>query len=713
MNRCVLVSSIGPRILDDLALILNSLLVPSLRGCLASSDNGKSKHRNAAIPAEAVAAATSKPTSAQLLDEDETLRPAASSDSQLAENEVPWGRRESAQITEECEDVSPIKDADVSDLCPEEDQVVEPGILLPEGFTVDRARAAETLDATLELLNQITATSTTMMTPLQMPATYDATDNSPEAIDILEDLVLQWQQVLAETVAALMDALRMVWVTSRHFTTDERMQGLMEKIAYQLEVRVRQEVKVEEVLKGNLDESITVLQRSRELLEAWKSEYFSMRTILEESECNRRWEFDRRKLFRRTDYVASVCLKLEEVAKTIEQFKRFIQPKLRSVTRSRRAMNRLTCKLQALVSSFDAFCYDIFDERNAGELIGVVNAFRRQTEELENDCVSFLDTKFTRLRSALSAFKMLKDFTTTASRPKINAKLGEKFVDILQNFRSILWSSGLLQSLKTSVLAFKRLPELFDGVQAEIAFGNYLAFAKSITAYQKSLVKQWQVDAAAAASESLKAYILLQEANGTYAVNFSPELWVVMQEARHLNQLGVYEAPVAVLNVALHKERFYQHYVLLESLVEKLNSTLSSTLPAHKSLLSRQIAELHRAALPGVTTLNWTSLGLEDFVASCLKALTVFKAICEQVFKNVDAVEQIVKEIESSQLIRDLNWDSFAPFNIQVWLYSEADLALSHLLGTHPLMSIDVSCECGHRIIMIILRTTGLGRLKN
>ena len=185
--------------------------------------------------------------------------------------------------------------------------------------------------------------------------------------------------------------------------------------------------------------------------------------------------------------------------------------------------------------------------------------FWRRTEELEDDCLLFLDTKFTRRRSALSAFQMLKDFTTTASRPRINMKLGEKFVDILRHFSmhcppmrvlfqpkyhrwlsrvariqrenftsaagclpdaevdrmrnlfdrghekplipnhmppvsgAILWSSGLLQALKASVLAFKQMPEVFDFDQAEHVFGNYLSFAKSITAYQNSLVKQWQV----------------------------------------------------------------------------------------------------------------------------------------------------------------------------------------------------------------------------
>ena len=39
---------------------------------------------------------------------------------------------------------------------------------------------------------------------------------------------------MADTVASLLNSLRMVWVTSRQVATDERTQALMEKIAYQV-----------------------------------------------------------------------------------------------------------------------------------------------------------------------------------------------------------------------------------------------------------------------------------------------------------------------------------------------------------------------------------------------------------------------------------------------------------------------------------------------
>lgn len=91
-------------------------------------------------------------------------------------------------------------------------------------------------------------------------------------------------------------------------------------------------------------------------------------------------------------------------------------------------------KLQALIGLFDSVADKVFCENSSEDVLNVVKQFWKRTEELEDDCIMFLDTKFTRLRSALSAFQMLKDFTTTASRPRINVKLGEKFVDILKHF---------------------------------------------------------------------------------------------------------------------------------------------------------------------------------------------------------------------------------------------------------------------------------------
>lgn len=51
---------------------------------------------------------------------------------------------------------------------------------------------------------------------------------------------------------------------------------------------------MEQLLRKEVDEATTVLRHSRVLLETWKAEYFSMRSRLEESECDRRSVVHRR-----------------------------------------------------------------------------------------------------------------------------------------------------------------------------------------------------------------------------------------------------------------------------------------------------------------------------------------------------------------------------------------------------------------------------------
>lgn len=61
-----------------------------------------------------------------------------------------------------------------------------------------------------------------------------------------------------------------------------------------------------EVAKSNL-------QEAKQALEQWKTSYFEMRAEIEKSGKGERWEFDRKRLFEKTDYMASVCQELYNV----------------------------------------------------------------------------------------------------------------------------------------------------------------------------------------------------------------------------------------------------------------------------------------------------------------------------------------------------------------------------------------------------------------
>jgi len=55
------------------------------------------------------------------------------------------------------------------------------------------------------------------------------------------------------------------------------------------------------------------LRDAKQVLDLWKSSYFKVRAEIEDTGRNQRWEFDRKKLFEMTDYIASICRDLLNV----------------------------------------------------------------------------------------------------------------------------------------------------------------------------------------------------------------------------------------------------------------------------------------------------------------------------------------------------------------------------------------------------------------
>ena len=53
---------------------------------------------------------------------------------------------------------------------------------------------------------------------------------------------------------------------------------------------------------------------AKKTLELWKECYFEVRAKIEASGRDARWEFDRKRLFERTDYMAMICQDIYDVA---------------------------------------------------------------------------------------------------------------------------------------------------------------------------------------------------------------------------------------------------------------------------------------------------------------------------------------------------------------------------------------------------------------
>lgn len=68
---------------------------------------------------------------------------------------------------------------------------------------------------------------------------------------------------------SLMNAIRMVWIISRHYNRDERMVPLMARIAWEISNKVSNIVDIKKILREDPVEAKKTIVAARNLLEGW------------------------------------------------------------------------------------------------------------------------------------------------------------------------------------------------------------------------------------------------------------------------------------------------------------------------------------------------------------------------------------------------------------------------------------------------------------
>ena len=114
---------------------------------------------------------------------------------------------------------------------------------------------------------------------------------------------------------------------------------------------------------------------AKKTLETWKESYFDVRAKIEASGRDARWEFDRKRLFERTDHMASICEDLKEVATVMEEFYNIFGPELKAVTGDPKRIEDVLKRVDGLVKPIEnvgcklkymkAHLYSVWDENSA------------------------------------------------------------------------------------------------------------------------------------------------------------------------------------------------------------------------------------------------------------------------------------------------------------------------------------------------------------
>ena len=499
-------------------------------------------------------------------------------------------------------------------------------------------------------------------------------------------------QVVIETIPSMMNALRMVWIISRHYNKDDRMVPLMKRIANELRDRVAKVINIKTIFKEGTEEVKRKTAEAKQMLQQWESSYMEVRAKIEASGRDQRWEFNKNDLFKDTKHMAEICQNLYDVAQVIEEFKNIFGPELEAVTGDPKRIEEVLVRVDNLVKPLEDVSFDPFIDKHKSAWNNVMAQFNMDVKSIDNEANNFIDDSFRSLRSAEGAFDMLLKFKHIRSRKAINDRLMQKFEDILKQFEkevatmedlfhegsetpalyknhppvagSIFWERSLFHRMKHTIVRFLTMDEMMEGNEGVHAKEKYARIGREMWAYEKYKFAKWVEESEPKLKQLIKRNLLVKPSHHQpreteheggveikYVVDFDPKLGEIIAETRYMEQLG-YLVPEQCRNVALQEEKYIKYVDGLQHMLDKYHNLLGSLDQAETDLLQDHMRQLRRVIRPGSKLLNWSSLGISDFVQKSGAAIGKFESLVNQIKKNAKDINQRLQMIENANLFK-------------------------------------------------------------
>ena len=506
-------------------------------------------------------------------------------------------------------------------------------------------------------------------------------------------------QPILDTLPSMMTAIRMVWTISRYYNTDEKMMRLLEKIANTIAEKVSKHINVKStpgqpsilsIGRAGFEEAKRKILEGQAVLEQWKKSYQKTRQDIEQTERDARWEFDKKRLFGTTDYMALRCIELLEIVTTLEYYHTVLGSQLKAVTKDTVGIDQVMRKVEELKKPIETVAFDIFDERAQPSWSAQFDRFKRQVEQMNAHTRQFIESSFKQLRSSEAAFELLQSFKTLPPRGgdandgdwNLGNLLLKKSEGILDRYRdevkdveqifkehhqsppltknqppvagAIHWSESLFQRIKQPIKKFLTEESILATSKGKDVRKTYVQVAKLMKEYSVDLYEKWKLEVNTHTIDYLKANILKRAKNADgstcYTVNFDNNLFQIIQEAKYLDRLG-YDVPGIALRVTLLDEKYHDFVENLKSMLAKYNETLAVVDPPEHAILGEHIAQLEAAIEPGWKTLNWNSLGIKEYINKALAAIGEFHAKSKEIHKNSSHISQVVTQISTTWLV--------------------------------------------------------------
>ncbi|XP_038013499.1 dynein heavy chain 9, axonemal-like [Motacilla alba alba] len=458
----------------------------------------------------------------------------------------------------------------------------------------------------------------------------------------------------------LLHAVCWVWVSCEHYGVPLRLVVLLQEICNLLIQQAVVYLSPEDLLKGEVEESLGKVQTVFDILNAFKGALEERRANLqvyyEPGQQVRSWDFPSRLVFARLD---SFLQRLEMVKGLLTTALELAQlEKIEFGGMKGKALGQQVLGMhEEFQEGFQVFserAYDCLDLANA-EFEQDALDFQQKVQDIDRRLGTVFSQAFSDAPDLEHAFKLLAMFRNLLQRPGMAAAAADKVPVLLSMFSSALDQARLTYTRHTQAGQQLGFPPLHKNVPP---VAGALGWARELRAriqgplehlrhvpglYQEKLYLDWCQTVSEESQYNLTQPLLRRDAQTKLiAVNFDPQLVSVLREVSYLRGSGAGAIPPAAAELYSCKESFWQLVASLELMGNSYNKVLRALLEVEHPLVQGQLQDIDLRLREAEETLTWKTEGVWDHISGVMGDVCDLEQRLQKAKANVEEIRSIV-----------------------------------------------------------------------
>uniref|UniRef100_A0A8B9HS49 Dynein, axonemal, heavy chain 9 n=1 Tax=Astyanax mexicanus TaxID=7994 RepID=A0A8B9HS49_ASTMX len=477
---------------------------------------------------------------------------------------------------------------------------------------------------------------------------------------LTEDLESTEFSNVKERIAPLMHTVCLVWANSKHYNTPARVIVLLQEFCNLFIQQARSHLNPEDILKGDVAESLAHVQTTLDVLMHFKSVFEDKRNSLSQYQRNgmevKPWDFSSFMVFAGLDRFMERLKMIEALLLAVVDMMKLEKLEFGGV-RGRSLSQQVVWLHEEFQERFKTFAeksYDCLDVCNLFE--ADFNDFKHKLEDTDRRLGTIFCQAFDDSCNLEHAFKVLDMFGSLLERPLIAADSQKKYPVLITMFDKELNNCRTLykkhiqseEELGYSPVN-KNMPVVAGGLRwaqqlQERIQTTYNSFRYVTHPYTSKLYDRWTESVGEKSQYNLNQPLISRDPTTTLiTVNFNPQLVSVLREVKYLKARESEDIPDLTADIYSNKELLWQYVANLDLMVGWYNKVIGTVLEVEFPLIQDQLRTIDLQLKEAEDTINWTSNGIWEYIQGVREAVHDLEKRLQKTKDNVDEIQSIMK----------------------------------------------------------------------